>query len=73
MLAAAFGNKLCWFESHYWHISLFSPDNLTCASSSLSDENAERVALTSADIQRIKAPSVYECFVKGFDLHSPQG
>jgi len=25
MLAMAFRNKLCWFESHYQHISLFSP------------------------------------------------
>ena len=25
VLATAFGNKLCWFESHYRHISLGSP------------------------------------------------
>ena len=25
VLAVAFGNKLCWFESHYRHISLRSP------------------------------------------------
>ena len=25
VLAVAFGNKLCWFESHYRHISLCSP------------------------------------------------
>ena len=25
VLATAFGNKLCWFESHYRHISLCSP------------------------------------------------
>jgi len=25
VLTVAFGNKLCWFESHYRHISLCSP------------------------------------------------
>ena len=35
VLAVAFGNKLCWFESHYRHISLCSPGSWTCASSSL--------------------------------------
>jgi len=25
VLPVAFGNKLCWFESHYQHISLCSP------------------------------------------------
>ena len=27
MLAAAFRNELRWFESHYQHISLYSPGN----------------------------------------------
>ena len=35
VLAVAFGNKLCWFESHYRHISLCSPGSWTHASSSL--------------------------------------
>jgi len=35
VLATAFENKLCWFESHYRHISLCSPGSLTRASSSL--------------------------------------
>jgi len=35
VLAAAFGKKLCWFESHYRHISLCSPGSWTRASSSL--------------------------------------
>jgi len=35
VLAVAFGNKLCWFESHYRHISLYGPGSWTCASSSL--------------------------------------
>jgi len=26
VLAVAFGNELCWFESHYQHISICSPD-----------------------------------------------
>jgi len=34
-LAAAFRNKLRWFESHYWHISLCSSGSWTCSSSSL--------------------------------------
>ena len=35
MLAAAFRNRLCWFESHSQHISLCSPCSWTHASSSL--------------------------------------
>jgi len=35
VLAVAFGNKLCWFESHYRHTSLCSPGRWTRASSSL--------------------------------------
>ena len=35
MLAVAFGNKLCWFQSRYWHISLCSPGSWKRASSSL--------------------------------------
>jgi len=35
VLAVAFRNKLCWFESHYQYISLCSPGSWTCASSSL--------------------------------------
>jgi len=35
VLAVAFGNELCWFKSHYWHIFLCSPGSWTCASSSL--------------------------------------
>jgi len=27
VLAVAFGNELCWFESHYRYISLCSPGN----------------------------------------------
>jgi len=32
VLAVAFGNKLCWFGSHYWHIAFCSPGSWTCAS-----------------------------------------
>jgi len=35
VLAGALRNKLCWFESHYQHISLCSPGIWTRASSSL--------------------------------------
>ena len=35
VLAIAFGNKLCWFESHYRHISLCSLGSWTHVSSSL--------------------------------------
>jgi len=35
MLAVAFGNKLCWFESRHQHISLCIPGSWTRASSSL--------------------------------------
>jgi len=35
MLAVAFGNKLCWFESHYRRISLCSLSCWTRASSTL--------------------------------------
>jgi len=35
MLAVAFGNKMCWFESHYRYISLCSPGSWTRASSIL--------------------------------------
>jgi len=35
VLAVTFRNKLCWFESHYRHISLCSPGSWTHASSSL--------------------------------------
>ena len=35
VLAVAFGNKLCWFESHYRHISVCSPGSWTHASSRL--------------------------------------
>jgi len=35
VLAVAFGNKLCWFEPHHWHISLCSLGRRTRASSSL--------------------------------------
>jgi hypothetical protein len=27
VLAVAFGNKVCWFESHYRHVSLCRPDS----------------------------------------------
>ena len=67
VLAAAFRNKIMLVRVPLSAYFLFSPNNLTCASSSLRDENAERVVLTSADIQRKKAPSVYEClFREGF-------
>jgi hypothetical protein len=35
MLAVAFWNKLWWFKSHCWCVSLCSPGSWTCASSSL--------------------------------------
>jgi len=35
VLAVALGNKLCWFESHYRHISLRSPGSWMRASSNL--------------------------------------
>jgi len=38
VLAVAFGKKLCWFESHYRHISLCGPGSWTHASSSLRKE-----------------------------------
>ena len=39
VLAVAFGNKLCWFESHYRPISLWSPGSWMCASSSLQKQS----------------------------------
>jgi len=38
VLAVAIGKKLCWFESHYRHISLCGPGSWTRASSSLRKE-----------------------------------
>jgi len=35
MLAVAFGSELCWFKSHYRHISLCSPGSWTRANSCL--------------------------------------
>ena len=39
VLAVAFGNKLCWFESQSQHISVCSPDSWTRTSSSLQKQN----------------------------------
>jgi len=48
VLAAAFAKKLCWFESHYRHISLCGPGSWTRASSSLQKQTMlVRVPLSS--------------------------
>jgi len=64
MLAPAFGNKLCWFESHYRHISLCSPGSWKRVSSSLRKQTVlVRVPLSAyffmqpKQFERVLAPA----------------
>ena len=74
MLAVAFGNKLCWFESHYRHISLWSPDSWTRASSSLRKKqcwfefHSRHTSLCSPDIWTCASSSLGK---KNYVVSSP--